>query len=721
MGAEARRERNTGASRVTNTPFWIFDASLYARHQSTAPRNPALSLFSELQRRNVFRVALAYLVIGWLALQVADVLVNALELPAVWSKALIALLAIGFIPVLVFSWVYEMTPEGLKKESEVRRGESITPHTARKLNLAIIVLLVLAIGLFAADRFIDRPAPAAPPPVAEVSPASASDIPVVAVLPLKALSTDEEGTFLASGLHDDLLTRLAKLQAFKVISRTSVMEYADTVKNIRQIGRELGAGFIVEGGLQSIGGRVSINAQLIDANTDEHLWAETFNRALTTANLFEVQAEIAGAISDALHAALSPSDLELLAERPTDNLDAYRAYLRGREASEVLSLPDMIRSRESFAEAVELDPDFADAWALLGRMYVRLYWEQGGENDADPDESLVAEARAALDRAQALAPRAVDVLVSEAYYHYYAFRDYSEALTWLGKAEAVAPFNHTVVALRGYLLRRLGRLDESIEALLHALELSPNHRGHIRETMLTLRDAARCPEAMALAELGLSKYPGDDGILMSAAWSVAVCKGNHQRALDLVRNYQVTTASEWLYANDIHQALGDLEGAIKMARFAQREFADQPLVQLAAAVYLAGNYRLTGRPDLAAEAQAEATRLAAEVPAHGSLALLYHAFEAALRGDARRTVELGEQGKAAFPNDAYTRPTYNVRMLQAYTLSGDRDAAWAQFEQYLDNPMASESYVIGIDPWLAPLRADPRFAEWLDTHTDLGE
>ena len=137
-------------------------------------------------------------------------------------------------------------------------------------------------------------------------------MPVVAVLPLQALSTEDAGKFLAAGLHDDLLTRLSRLQAFRVISRTSVMEYADTRKNIREIGAELGAGYILEGGLQAIGGNVRINAQLIDASTDEHLWAETYDRALTTANLFEVQGDIAGAIADAMHAALSPQEVAQL-------------------------------------------------------------------------------------------------------------------------------------------------------------------------------------------------------------------------------------------------------------------------------------------------------------------------------------------------------------------------------------------------------------------------
>ena len=230
----------------------------------------------------MFRVAAGYAVLAWLLMQIADVLMDTIGLPDIWGKAVLGLLLIGFLPALIFSWVYEMTPEGIKRENEISADSSITSHTAKKLNIVIIALMVIAIGVFAIDRFTGAPV-STPAPVANTAPAL-NAIPVVAVLPLQALSTDDEGIFLASGLHDDLLTRLARLQAYKVISRTSVMEYAGTTKNLRDIGAELGANVILEGGLQAIGGNVRINAQLIDAITDEHLWVQTYDRELMTAN-----------------------------------------------------------------------------------------------------------------------------------------------------------------------------------------------------------------------------------------------------------------------------------------------------------------------------------------------------------------------------------------------------------------------------------------------------
>jgi len=231
-----------------------------------------MSLFSELKRRNVVRVAVAYLVFGWLVLQIGDVLFPALRLPE-WSITLTAvLLVLGLVAALIFAWVYELTPEGIRRESEVDRSASITGDTGRKLDLATIVMVVLAAALLLADRFLLRPEPMSASAVSAdrvvtrpegVASGAAGGIPIIAVLPFKATGSDDGG-FLAAGLHDDLLTRLAKLQSFKVISRTSMMEYAGTNKNMRQIGEELGAGYILEGGVQALGNRLRINAQLID-------------------------------------------------------------------------------------------------------------------------------------------------------------------------------------------------------------------------------------------------------------------------------------------------------------------------------------------------------------------------------------------------------------------------------------------------------------------------
>jgi TolB-like protein len=295
----------------------------------------ARSFVKELNRRNVFRVAIAYLVLAWLMAQVAELLLDAFGAPPWVLKSLFALMLVGFPIVVFFAWAFELTPEGVKLEREVDRERTITGHTGRKLDRAIIVLLLLAVAWFAWDRY--RPGGLANPLAPQAEQRLTDDIrqfedvdvlPVVAVLPFKATGSDDGG-FLAAGLHDDLLTRLAKLEAFRVISRTSMMEYAGTTKNMRQIGQELGAGYILEGGVQAIGGRVRVNAQLIDASADQHIWADNYNREMSTENLFDVQAELAAAIAVAMQTSLSPSDLALVEEVLTENMAAYNAYLRG--------------------------------------------------------------------------------------------------------------------------------------------------------------------------------------------------------------------------------------------------------------------------------------------------------------------------------------------------------------------------------------------------------
>ena len=217
-----------------------------------------MSILAELKRRNVFRVGVAYLVTAWVLLQIADVVFPALNLPA-WSLTLITLLlAAGLVPVLIIAWAYELTPEGVKRESEVDRSQSITGETGRKLNIVTIIMVVVGAALLLTDRFVLGV------PDGRGRTSDDIDVPTIAVLPFAATGSDDGGV-LAAGLHDDLLTKLAKLGAFRVISRTSMMEYADRTKNMRQIGEELGAGYILEGSVQSVGERVRINAQLIDA------------------------------------------------------------------------------------------------------------------------------------------------------------------------------------------------------------------------------------------------------------------------------------------------------------------------------------------------------------------------------------------------------------------------------------------------------------------------
>jgi TolB-like protein len=671
-----------------------------------------LSLFSELKRRNVIRVTAGYIVLSWLLLQIADLLMDMLGLPDVWGKAIFGLLLIGIVPVMIFAWVYEMTPEGLKRESEISPDASVTAETGHKLNITIIALLVVAIGVYSVDNFVlssrSQPAVTDVENTAENTP-DETTLPVIAVLPLQALSTEDEGQFLAAGLHDDLLTRLARLQAFRVISRTSVMEYADTRKNIREIGVELGAGYILEGGLQAIGGNVRINAQLIDASTDEHLWAETYNRALTTANLFDVQADIASAIANAMHAALSPQEVAQINTVPTDNLDAYEAFLRGRANSDILTRPAIEAAVDSFAEAVELDPQYAEAWAHLSAALSRKYWETGAEDGIGADPSVRDAALDALQRAQELAPGAVITLVAEAYYYYYGFRDYTTALEITGRAGAIAPNDLEVRALQTYLSRRLGRMSDAADAMIATLQMDPKSPTLIVRTALTLVDAHRCTEAKRYANILQNRFPDNvEADLVAAVVSVH-CDQDFAAAREYVLQMPVTTFQHMGYVSSYLSLAGDHEGAIEVLLEARETLGEQPTVRLWIENRLARLYRLTAQNSLADAALQNAIDRVAAIDSPGATALAEFAFTAALRGDAEETLALGRRLLASLPEDAYRYPDFALRIAANYASVELIDEALDLVEATSADYTFEQELIFDLMPSLEPLRNNPRF------------
>ncbi len=301
-----------------------------------------MSFFAELKRRNVFKVAAAYIIVGWLIMQAGEVMGPALNLPG-WVNSMLAFfLILGFPLAMVFAWAFEMTPDGIKKEKDIDRTQSITGMTGQKLNHTIIVLMAVALVYFAWDKFVASPASdvdqsqvvtvAEQSGAADGSVEQGPDKKSIAVIPFRNRSANEENAeFFSDGVHDELLTNLSRIAELKVISRTSVMGYRDTTKNLRQIGEELGVANILEGGVQRAGDTVRINVQLIDAATDEHLWAKVYDRQLTAENIFAIQTEIAHAIANALEATLSPGEQEQLAVAPTTNLAAYDSVLMARQ------------------------------------------------------------------------------------------------------------------------------------------------------------------------------------------------------------------------------------------------------------------------------------------------------------------------------------------------------------------------------------------------------
>jgi len=527
-----------------------------------------MSLFAELKRRNVFRVGAAYGIVGWLVVEVASVLLPTFGAPEWVLKVVSFLVILGFPLALVLAWAFESTPAGIKREADVDRAESITHGTGRKLDFAIIALLAVALTYVVIDKYVFT---AEPESVADTAPAERAEGGVeqasaaepvapeksIAVLPFANRSVQAEDAFFVDGMHDDILTHLAKIRSLKVISRTSVMEYRDTTKNLRTIGRELGAATILEGGVQRSGDHVRINMQLIDAETDDHLWADIYDRQLTAANLFSIQTEIATAIAVALRAALSAEEQDRLAAIPTENLEAYEAYLIGRQRLADRSTRAFAQAVEYFDRAIRLDPDFALAHVGLAEAYVLQAFYSG----APPEETL-AKARAAAEHALKL-----DDQLGEAYNALAAIKedlhDYAGAEAAFKRALELNPNHAPTYHWYGYMLRDgLARPEEALALHRRGIALDPLSGPLMTNMAGDLAALGRYDEATQWAEKAIDVVPGYPGAwatLANLQWSMSGrlddALAAHAKALALDPNNAVFLADAGLCYLDIGDAI----------------------------------------------------------------------------------------------------------------------------------------------------------------------
>jgi TolB-like protein/Tfp pilus assembly protein PilF len=364
--------------------------------------------------------------------------------------------------------------------------------------LALVGIAALAASAWL--TFVRAPSGAATGPGADGADGAAPAEASIAVLPFANLSGDPETQPFADGLHDDLLTQLSKIGALTVISRTSVQEYRNTTKNVREIASELGVSTVLEGGVQRAGDRYRINVQLIDAATDAHLWAEQYGGELTTANIFDVQTDIATSIAGALQANLTAGELEQLEHLPTESLEAYQFYQQAGERRRSYDEVDLRTADRLVSQAIELDPDFAEAWALKGVIASELYWFY-----ADRSDSVVAAADELSRRALEIAPGLAEGHWARGHYHYRTHLDYDRAMAEVERALDSRPGEADFVSLSGDILRRKGDMREALARYERTVELAPrdpNARSAVCETLSLLRDyeeaEAACERALEL-------------------------------------------------------------------------------------------------------------------------------------------------------------------------------------------------------------------------------
>jgi len=530
-----------------------------------------MSFINELKRRNVFRVGIAYGVATWVLIQIADILLDNFGAPPWVMKSLVVALAIGFFITLFFAWAYEMTPEGVKRESEVDRSQSIAQQTGQKLNFMIISLLVVALGYFvwesrfASEKGSEPFSQESPVLVSEagdeqetLASGRTNDDNSIAVLPFANRSNEEEDLFFTDGIHDDLLTQLAKINDLKVISRTSVMKYRGTEKTIPEIAAELGVSTILEGGIQRAGKRIRINAQLIDVVTDEHLWAETFDREMTMENIFDIQTEITRQIVTAVKGELSDTEQQALAAQPTTNLEAYEAYLHATAATRRAEYSkEKYLDAQPWAErAVQLDPNFAEAWAVLAEIHAQAVWQN---YDNTPERHLAA--REALDQAVKLSPESASVIAAQADYLYRFENNYQAALATYQKAAEVAPGDARVLLYTAITLRRLGEWEESIRVFEESLALDPSNLFTATQMTETLTFMNEWERLENLISEWIIQYPDSNELKANQLQAKLYYHGDLQsarRIFDLLKPWPGVMYT--ITANDLYAYERDFDG-----------------------------------------------------------------------------------------------------------------------------------------------------------------
>jgi TolB-like protein/Tfp pilus assembly protein PilF len=527
-----------------------------------------LSIFNELKRRNVFKVGIAYVIVAWLVAQVLQLVFESFGTPDWAIKTVLVLLATGLPFALFFAWAFEMTPEGIKREHEVDRSQSIAPQTGSKLNLTIIVLMALALAYFSYDKFVlsgDREAAlleAATQVIAEQA-ATSDGAPApnksIAVLPFANLSSDPEQEYFSEGMTEEIISKLARIGNLQVASRTSVLRFRETELDIREIATTLGVRYILEGSVRKAGDQLRITAQLIDSENGFHVWSKDFDGSLK--DIFDVQESTAMQIADALDIHLSPQERDAVQRRYISNNDAYDAYLRGQAFimnwGEIESL---MAAREQFEKALELEPDYPPALAGLAGTEAQIY------RNHDPDEARLIRGTELANRALALDPSlvrghmALGELAADRYDYRGATGRFRKAVTiepdnalawdylsWslayqhppdpIGAEEAarkailLAPEFGNAYYHLGRALNLQGRFDEAIAAFKQIYKYRPNSSiAHLGITQSYLAQG-NLEQARKYSVLSM-QVAGQSPIELSLSCFIEAADGNNEAALE---------------------------------------------------------------------------------------------------------------------------------------------------------------------------------------------
>jgi TolB-like protein/Tfp pilus assembly protein PilF len=673
------------------------------------------NFFVELKRRRVYSVAVAYVVVAWLIVQVATQVFPFFEISN-WVVTLVILFTIvGFPIAVVCSWAFEITPEGIKLEQEVDRR--VIRKAGRRLTALVVIVAAVAAGV-TVFRFLHSQQ--AINPAKESSLAVTIESKSIAVLPFENLSEEKANAYFADGIQDEILTRLSKIADLKVISRTSTQHYKSVPENLPEIARQLGVAHILEGSVQKSGEAVRVNVQLIKAASDSHLWADTYDRKLT--DIFSVESEIAKAIADQLRVHLTGREEQVIAAKPTDNPDAYDAYLRALAYTQkTQNTPaTYLGAQKYLREAVRLDPQFALAWALLSYVNARGYRTE----NLQPTLALREEARHAAETALELQPNLGEAWVAKGYYNYGCISDSDTAVRCFENARQFLPNSSRIPESLAFVARDRGQWERSDSYFNEAERLDPRNVNLLTrhaQFYITLR---RFPDAFRKLDQILAIAPGDIDALVEKA-AIAQAEGDLPRASAFLAHLHPSPGDPTAWETLAYQAILERHPAGIIPRLQEILATPDPALGYLndeLRFWLGWAQEVAGDKPAAQETWKEARRelqdLLKEQPENSSL----------LQDLALITIGLGDQDAAlaladrAIAMRSVEKDAANgsqpIEVLARVTARmGEPERAIAALKKILSTPgngamatgMGLTPALLRLDPMFDSLRSDPRF------------
>ncbi len=491
--------------------------------------NPT-KFFTELKRRNVYRAAVAYGVVAWFLTQLTTQVFPFFEIPNFAVRFVVIALAVGFPIAMLLSWLYELTPQGIVRTEDLDpvQARSVQRASGRILDFIIIgvLLLVIAMMIVGQRPFYRQTGES----ISQKS---------IAVLPFENLSPDPDNAYFATGIQNEILTRLAQIAALKVISHTSTQQYPSRPGNLREIARQLGVVHVLEGSVQKAADQVHINVQLIRAATDEHLWAESYDRKLE--NIFSVEREVATSVAEALKARLTGAEEQALEQKSTSSPQAYDAYLRGLAYALRPGYYERntLAAVERFSEAVKLDPKFAIAWAWLARVSALGYFNSAGNDVA----ALRETAKNAVAKVTQMQPNLGEAFLAQGYFHYYCEQNYDAAIASFEKARQLAPKTSDALEALALVSRRKGKSQQSLEYFRQATEIDPRNISLLASNGETYVELREYSSALKTYDQILEISPDNADALGSKA-EIHQMEGNLSEAAMLLSRMRYDPSSE---------------------------------------------------------------------------------------------------------------------------------------------------------------------------------